>query len=438
MFGESARTVFGIDTTQPGSVLYMLLLALLVSISITTGTWDLGNSRIVMFHELVFVIACVIAMGAKPFLALIRAKPVVSVLLAGWLFSITLSLWFSPYNLAHISIGRARYYETILHIFFFLSLLVYLRIYQPPLRFVFYVLLLSNAFVVIQAISIWHFSPEVGVHTSSAWFSRFPFVGHARHAGYNMLVAVLAGVFLLLSESQLRLRVLIGAPFFFVTACLFWLGGRGSMLSVLVALSIVFAWGRRAGIGDRRLVAITLSVVLLALVAAHLAAQFGWNGVWNSIGRSVAAESANKLSSGRLTIWLYSLDAIRNDWLLGVGPQGYLFIPGKWRSTAMPHNAIVQFLVEWGVLGTVLFLSFFLHGLKQVFVRLRDATLALNAEVLGGMTIVVALAFHGLTDGTFYHGKASFYMALCFALCAGGAITNAKCDKNCQLVSVSG
>ena len=31
--------------------------------------------------------------------------------------------------------------------------------------------------------------------------------------------------------------------------------------------------------------------------------------------------------------------------------------------------------------------------------------------------IVVALSAHGLTDGTFYHGKASFYLALAAALC---------------------
>jgi O-antigen ligase len=438
MVGKTARTVFGLDTTRPGSVLYLLLLALLFSISITTGTWDLGNSHVVMHHELVFVLACAVALGAKPFVALAKASPIVSVLMIAWLLSITVSLLLSPYNLAYLSIGRARYFETILHILFFLSLLAYFRLYQPPLRYIFYMLLFSNAFVVIQAISVWHFSPEVGIHTSGAWFSRFPFVGHARHAGYNMLVAVLSGIFLLLSESQLRQRICISLAFFLVTVCLFWLGGRGSMLSAVFALGLVLVWVRRRVVIDRKLLFLTLGVVMLALLAAHFAAAFGWNGVWNSIGRSVAAESANRLSSGRLTIWLYSLDAIRNDWFLGLGSQSYLFIPGKWRSTAMPHNAIVQFLVEWGVLGATLFLSLFVYGLRQAFVRLRDATLTLNAEVLGAMTIVVALAFHGLTDGTFYHGKASFYMALCFALCLGGVFARDKCDENCQLVSPRG
>jgi O-antigen ligase len=438
MFGESTRTVFGIDTTQPGSVLYLLLLSLLFSISITTGTWDLGNSRIVMLHELVFVIACVIALGAKPFVALIRTKPVVSVLLGVWLFGITLSLLLSPYNLAYLSTGRARYYETIFHVFFFLSLLVYLRLYQPPLRLVFYVLLLSNAFVVMQAISVWHFSSDVGIHSSATWFSRFPFVGHARHAGYNMLVAVLAGVFLLLSEPLPRHRVFIGTALFLVAACLFWLGGRGSMLSALVALGVVFVWVRQKVIIDRRLLVITLSVVACAVIAAHFAASFSWNGVSNSIGRSVAAENADGLSSGRLTIWLYSLAAIRDDWFLGLGSQGYLFVPGKWRNTAMPHNAIVQFLVEWGALGATLFLSLFLYGLRQAFARLRASASSINAEILSATTIVVALAVHGLTDGTFYHGKASFYMALCFAICLGGADFGSGTDKKCQLVPVRG
>lgn len=431
---ESTRTVFGIDTARPGAVLYMLLLALVFSSAITTGTWDLGNSHIVMLHEILFVLACAIGVGPKPYITLIKTRPVVSALLAAWLLSITMSLLLSHYNLAYLSIGRARYYETVLHILFFLSLLVYLRLYHPPLRLVFYVLLLSNAFVVMQAISVWHFSSEVGIHTSSAWFSRFPFVGHARHAGYNMLVAVLAGVFLLLSEPLPRQRVFIGSALFLVAACLFWLGGRGSMLSALVALGVVFVWVRQKLIIDRRLLVITLSVVVCAVIAAHFAAAFSWNGVSNSIGRSVAAENANGLSSGRLTIWLYSLAAIRDDWFLGLGSQGYLFIPGKLRSTAMPHNVIVQFLVEWGVMGTLLFLSLFLYGLRQIFMRLRKSTLLINAEILSAATIVIALAVHGLTDGTFYHGKASFYMALCFAVCLSGAIFFHDGDKKCQLV----
>jgi O-antigen ligase len=416
----------------------LLLLALVFSISITTGIWDLGNSRIVMFHELVFVVACVIGVGVKSYVGLIKAKPVVSVLLVAWLFSITLSLLLSPYNLAYLSIGRARYFETILHILFFLNLLAYFRLYQPPLRYIIYILLFSNAFVVIQAISVWHFSSEAGIHTSQAWFSRFPFVGHARHAGYNMLVAVLSGVFLLLSESQLWQRIFISLAFFFVSACLFWLGGRGSMLSAVLALGLIFVWVRRQVVIDRKLLILTLSVVMFALLAAHFAAAFSWNGVWNSIGRSVAAESPNRLSSGRLEIWLYALDAIRNDWFFGLGSQGYLFIPGKWRSTAMPHNAVVQFLVEWGVLGAALFISVFLYGLRQAFVRLRVPSFSITAETLSAMTIVVALAVHGLTDGTFYHGKASFYMALCFAICLGEVASVNADDKKCHLVPVSG
>jgi hypothetical protein len=33
--------------------------------------------------------------------------------------------------------------------------------------------------------------------------------------------------------------------------------------------------------------------------------------------------------------------------------------------------------------------------------------------------VVAALSIHGLTDGTFYHGKASFYLALCLAIWMG-------------------
>ena len=117
-----------------------------------------------------------------------------------------------------------------------------------------------------------------------------------------------------------------------------------------------------------------------------------------------------------MAIWVYSIKALGEDYLFGLGSQGYLFIPGKLRSTAMPHNVFVQFLVEWGVIGTLLFSAAFLYALRQGFIRLRYFDVTRLPE-LSAVLVVAALSLHGLTDGTFYHGKASFYLALCLAVC---------------------
>jgi O-antigen ligase len=170
-----------------------------------------------------------------------------------------------------------------------------------------------------------------------------------------------------------------------------------------------------------------LAIISVAGLVAHYAAQFSWNGISNSVERSVAAETVNKLSSGRLAIWRYSIEALKDNYLFGLGSQGYLFIPGKWRSTAMPHNVIVQFLVEWGVLGTALFSSMYLYALHRGISKLRSIGLV-DVQLISAAIIVVALSVHGLTDGTFYHGKASFYLALCSAIWLGARASSSGVD----------
>lgn len=418
MLNAPATIVFGVDVRRVESQLFLLLLGLLLSVAISTGTWDLGNSRVVMCHEIIFSIACACLLRGRGLGDLLKENRGIVILMLLWIVSISVSLIASPYNLAHLSIGRARYYETLSHIVFFVSLLTFLRGYSIPLRPIFAVILLSNAFVVVQAILVWHFSPEPNIHTSSAWFSRFPFVGHARHAGYNMMVAVVSGVFLLLESKRAREHVLLAVGLLLVTACLFWLGGRGSMISTLLAFALlIFVRPELKAAGLAKWIYI-LVIISVAGLVAHYAAQFSWNGISNSVERSVAAETVNKLSSGRLAIWRYSIESLKDNYLFGLGSQGYLFIPGKWRSTAMPHNVIVQFLVEWGVLGTALFSSMYLYALHRGISKLRSLN-SIEIPLVCAAIIVVALSIHGLTDGTFYHGKASFYLALCLAIWLG-------------------
>ena len=89
----------------------------------------------------------------------------------------------------------------------------------------------------------------------------------------------------------------------------------------------------------------------------------------------------------------------------------------------MPHNVIVQFLVEWGVLGTALFSSMYLYALHRGISKLRSLD-SLEIPGVCAAIIVAALSVHGLTDGTFYHGKASFYLALCLAIWLGTRTSN--------------
>ena len=409
---------FGFDLKRSADLLQLTLLLLVFSVALLTGTWDLGNSRIVMYHQLVFIAAFALLQAWRvAWLPLIRDNRWILVLTLAWVVSVSVSFYTSPLNLQFLTVAQFRYAETLVHIFFFLSLYVSNQLSPLPIKKILIAIVFSNALVVVHAFLTWHFSPELNIHTHRMWFSNFPMAGHARHAGYNMLVAVLAAIGLVISSRQRRGALLATIGLMVVGSCLVWLGGRGSMLSAIIGVfvaGLVFrpkmAPFKKAAIGG---------AIVLSVFFAEQSSQFGFNGLGNSVARSVAAEDLNRLSSSRLAIWQDSLEKLDGHWLKGLGSQAYLLLPDKIaRKTSMPHNVFVQFLLEWGVIGTLLFSALFatlLYSIACVSTQLHgQSELGLVSSVAA---IVVALSAHGLTDGTFYHGKASFYLALAAALC---------------------
>lgn len=57
-------------------------------------------------------------------------------------------------------------------------------------------------------------------------------------------------------------------------------------------------------------------------------------------------------SSGRLTLWSISLELIRENPWLGIGPMQFAALPQT--RFAHPHNFVLQFMVEWGVPAALL------------------------------------------------------------------------------------
>ena len=432
-------SAFGLDLRAGHNLLYLLLLALVFSVAITTGTWDIGNSRVVFYHELVFIAAYILVFrGQMPLLQDIQRRPFVVALVLLWALSITVSLWQSPLQLRHLTIAQFRYTETLAHVAFFAVLYSFFRVFTLPYRLLFAVVLLSYALIVVHAFMIWHFSLDTGVHNQKMWSKHFPMAGHARHASYNMMVACIAGATLWMSSNGKFSRLIgISTGLFLVGACLIWLGGRGSMLSVVFALGVVGWFVRGKVVVSACRLWLLMVIVGLALLTAELASQFPFNGLYNSIARSLDADDLNEFFSSRFAIWVDALSKLDSHWVMGLGSQAYIFLPDKLvRKTSMPHNMIVQFLVEWGIVGTLLFLTILVSYLRAGFAELLRVYDGMVGKwyLLGSAVVVLALMLHGLTDGTFYHGKASFYMALFAAVwLTAGMTNNVSCDAEGQL-----
>ena len=83
------------------------------------------------------------------------------------------------------------------------------------------------------------------------------------------------------------------------------------------------------------------------------------------------------------------------------------------------HNVIVQLLLEWGIVGTlVLGGPLFVLWVARLR-RYRELLVPGNELNVMGMGLVVALLALSLLDGVFYHGLPSAYLAFGYAaMCA--------------------
>ena len=88
-------------------------------------------------------------------------------------------------------------------------------------------------------------------------------------------------------------------------------------------------------------------------------------------------------------------------------------------------------------MGTLLFLVLLARYLRSGFVRLGQLKDGMDDKwyLLGSAVVVLALVLHGLTDGTFSHGKATFYMVLFAAVWLTAGLTkNVSADAKGQVL----
>ena len=77
----------------------------------------------------------------------------------------------------------------------------------------------------------------------------------------------------------------------------------------------------------------------------------GWQFMMARVG--LVEEGGRGALSGRLDIWTQVITWIPENWLMGIGPMGYRYVPGA--LDAHPHSWLLQMLLEVGVVGTLLF-----------------------------------------------------------------------------------
>ena len=236
---------------------------------------------------------------------------------------------------------------------------------------------------------------------------RIPYHSNIRHFAYHgyLAAAAMTAVFVLRRESVIvtfpvTVAALFGIVFF---------GSRGALYSwvIFVCVAAIFT--------DRRkqLLAFSGSALLLAGLAAYQASALGFATQESLFSRAEIGAAVVYRSAGRWPIWVDTFHAILEHPWFGYGPEGYAVSRCCNPRTIQPHNFVLQFVMEFGLVGFSLLLcvacSLFgeVGGFRSIARKARtDPQVGMLASILLGF-----LAY-ALIDGLLYHAIALLHFAV--------------------------
>lgn len=241
------------------------------------------------------------------------------------------------------------------------------------------------------------------------WLSFGAASTNVRHLGYYG--AVLTGISLgLYTQTRWAMvGVVLGL------ALILWTGSRGGVFAV--GGSLFVAW---AVLDWRKARAMTLACSVGFLAALALASiwvpphpSWGPASLWGRSGG--AATEASDPSNGRAEIWaettLMALERPAFGW--GEGQFKYN-VPTAGEHSNHPHNSVIQFLYQWGVVGlaSVLFLLAVAVKMARRSLRYEEPT------ALPAFVAACCLLSFSLVDGTLYYPFPIMMLAVCLAVMA--------------------
>jgi len=328
-------------------------------------------------------------------------------LLAGlWLAAMAVSTLLSD----HPGPALSKNAEYLIHALFFLVLLG-AGYSTRQLRIVVVAAVVSLLlYLVAMAVIVAFIAPP----PDGLWRFAMPGFRNVRHLDY-WLGAVLAG--LLAARFAARDESFAGwrghaadLTALAVWFALFWSGGRGAVLAALLAVGLVVC---RTGLGGKMRLAGRQAVI--AVLAMALSVAFPLDEPSFGIVRFLDKyESLNVMTSGRLDMWAEAIRLWLDAPLFGIGAGQAALQMERARGVFLhPHNAILQWLLAWGLTGALPACIV----LGRLLWRAWRKTVARAAPArVFALALALAIAANAMIDGSLYHPYPVFLFAAFLAM----------------------
>lgn len=165
-------------------------------------------------------------------------------------------------------------------------------------------------------------------------------------------------------EELKKFRFLAMLAFSFLWLILLQSEARGAVLAIMVSAFLVYCFlpiSARKHFIRPLLTAIVLGTGLWLVLIVILPLFIFDNDIWQ----------LRVDSSGRITMWLYILQEMPQRIFMGYGPMGFAWAERKPLLNAHPHNSLLQFLYEYGVVVFIIVTSWSILQLVRLLGRLK-------------------------------------------------------------------
>lgn len=258
------------------------------------------------------------------------------------------SLFISEYPLRSITISIV----TLVHLLFGLSVYHLLR-RADVTDFSPFILSLGAGLISLAALTFWKFSFPPPTSTVPGgiieWPSALPGFINVRHFG-SWTGAIAAGFLaIVLYNSKQVERPWAQLLYFASTAMTVWSGTRAAILAMAVtALAIAIMYRKMPSF---RAIGMVSMLTGAATTVAWLLLPY--NDAAFLLFSQSDTVSAGAMSGGRFDLWTATFEKWRDSSIFGWGSGSTFWeVYVGWPHT-QPHNAVLQFLISWGIIGAV-------------------------------------------------------------------------------------
>ncbi len=240
----------------------------------------------------------------------------------------------------------------------------------------------------------------------------YPYHGYSNPRYFNQLqtwcLPFLVLAYLSVSQSTQithKLKSYLKPLIFFSTATyislIFITEARGTLVAYMLSIPLLwFYLGRKFNAFGAKflllwIASIALYLVISGLIPLLLEINLVGSGTVGNTG--IVSHSDN----GRLHLWRVTIDSIAQNPIFGIGPIMFGSSSGLF---GHPHNSILWFAVEWGIIGALIFTSVsayllftYLKSVKQVDIGNLNLTLTSHTLSLS----LVSAIIHSFVSGVY-------------------------------------